>query len=191
MLTPSQETFLKSAAAASVVSEIATGLPADLSLAQAIFESSWGAHSPGRNCFGLKANGGKTQLLPTTEWFTDAELARFLQRGEGRTAVLRQPEQQSGSRKLYDVHDLFAAYDSLADCFTDHARLITQGAPYAKVWAQYQQDRQLHAFIIALGSIYATAPNYGLQISGMTLSPWFQNALDDARREAPITPKET
>lgn len=157
MLTADQQTFLDSAAAASVASEKATGLPAELTLAQAIFESGWGKACPGNNCFGIKVD----------------------QRGSGVQYVMTQ-EFINGSWVKEPL--AFEKYDSLADCFTDHARLITEEAPYADAWAQFQKDHLVHAFIIAVGRIYATAPNYGLQISGMCLSPWFDNALYFARR---------
>ena len=67
MLTPSQVQFLTAAASAAVSCEKITGVPAALTVAQAVFESGWGSHCPGCNCFGIKANGRGcgTQLQST------------------------------------------------------------------------------------------------------------------------------
>jgi flagellum-specific peptidoglycan hydrolase FlgJ len=54
MLTPQQEAALSQIVAAAVASERATGLPAELSAAQCIFESGWLSRMPGNNCFGIK-----------------------------------------------------------------------------------------------------------------------------------------
>jgi hypothetical protein len=83
-------------AQAAVASEQSTGCPAELQAAQCILETGWLKQAPGNNCFGIKIYDGAygRQLLHTREWFTDAETARFLALGEGRTAELIQPVQR-------------------------------------------------------------------------------------------------
>lgn len=178
MLTAQQQTSLATAAQASVASEKATGLPAELTLAQAIFESAWGAAAPGNNCFGIKEYPGCSgrQLLTTYEWLTDKEVQAFLT-VQGRVAIVNSTMVLDG-RHLYTCKDWFATFPSLKECFTFHGRLITTGKPYAAAWAQYQKDRQLNPFILAVAKIYATAPNYGQQILDMGASPWFIKALN-------------
>jgi flagellar protein FlgJ len=177
MLNSSQSVFLTEAALAALQSEEQTGCPAALTLAQAIFESGWGAHLPGNNAFGIKWHVGvASQLLPTTEYFTLAEVHAFLALGCGRTAVITGTVQHNG-RYLYHCTDLFAAYPTLAAGFEDHARLITAGAPYAAAWAAFQQDRDFDKFVLAVGARYATAPLYGQQILSMAKSDTVQGAL--------------
>src|SRR5215469_1251488 len=106
-----QKTNLRLIAEAAVVSERSTGCPAELQAAQCILETGWLKHAPGNNCFGIKSYEGAwgRQLLRTNEWFNDAEAARFLARGDGRTAALADPVQQDAhGRKLYNVRDWFA-----------------------------------------------------------------------------------
>lgn len=156
-LTPSQLQFLQLAAVASVASEKATGLPAPLSLAQAIFESGWGAHMSGQNnCFGIKANGrgcGSCQVK-TTEFIN----------GQWTSPTLA-----------------FESYSTLADCFNDHAWLITKGGPYAQVWKQFQDDDKYSQFVLGVAKIYATDPGYGGTILSFSTSVTIQNAIVAAK----------
>jgi hypothetical protein len=83
-------------------------------MGQAILESGWLDHAPGNNCFGIKSYNGEygRQLLSTTEWFTDAELKRFLALGDGRTAQLADPvaPARHDGRRKYRVQDWFATF---------------------------------------------------------------------------------
>ncbi len=161
MLTDQQNTFLSTAATAAVAAEKTTGLPAELTLAQAIYESGWGARMPGNNCFGIKPDhhGAGTQYFVSRE-FLD---------GTWQT-----------------MPEAFEKYDTLAQCFDDHARLITQGLPYAAAWATYcagpaGAPRDVDAFILAMGAIYATAPGYGASILAEARSATVSTALAEAR----------
>lgn len=144
-MTPDQQAALVKIAQAAIVSERATLLPAEVSAAQCIFESGWLARCPGNNCFGIKADGhgAGTQYCLTSEYLN----------GEWEKMPLA-----------------FEKYDSLADCFVDHARLITEGKPYAAIWAQYRADHNMQTFILALGRIYGTDPSYGAKILNMAYS---------------------
>lgn len=141
--------------------ESRTGLPIALSLAQWAIESGWGAHSPGNNCFGIKAfAGAERQLLSTTEWFTPAEAARFLAGSEGRTAIESPGTSRADGRSRYTVEDWFAKFESLGDCFTEHASLITRGAPYAKAWMDFQEHQDVAQLAREIAPHYATDPHY-------------------------------
>lgn len=157
MITPNQQRFLVLAAAAAVESEAVTKLPAPFTTAQAIWESGWGARMPGNNCFGIKPDhhGSGTQYFVTTE-FTDGTWKK-------------QPP------------TAFEKYNSLADCFTDHARLITQGAPYQKDWAQFLQDGDVDGMAARVGRIYGTDPAYGTHILDMMHSQTVTQAIAAAR----------
>src|SRR5438477_8715451 len=91
-----QKANLRLIAEAAVASERSTGCPAELQAAQCILETGWLKHAPGNNCFGIKSYGGASgrQLLNTREWFSDADAARFLALGDGRTASLATPVEQ-------------------------------------------------------------------------------------------------
>jgi flagellar protein FlgJ len=155
-LNPSQVAFLGLAATAAVQSQKATGVPAALTLAQAIFESGWGAHMPGNNCFGLKANG----------------------RGCGTCTV---PTMEYVGGKWVEEPLAFEAYSTLGDCFTDHAWLIANGAPYRAAWAAYHSPSGLYSiFVLSVGKIYATDPTYGQTILAFSLGSTVQDALRDA-----------
>ena len=159
MLTPQQVQFLNSAALAAVACEKTTGVPAALTVAQAVFESGWGSHCPGCNCFGIKANGRGcgTQLQSTSEFVN----------GQWTHPVLE-----------------FECYASLADCFTDHGWLISRGAPYAQVWKQFQEDHNYPQFVLGLAKIYATDPGYGGTILSFSTSTTVSNAIAAARKAA-------
>ena len=134
MLTSQQLPRLAAAAKAACLCEKATGLPAEITVAQWALESGWGASAPANNCFGIKSFPGcQTQTLATKEFIDGAMQERQLE---------------------------FAAFDSLAECFECHARLITEGKPYAKAWASYLGSHDLQALIADLAPIYATDPAY-------------------------------
>lgn len=159
MLTPPQTQFLALAATAAVQSERITGVPAELTLPQAIFESGWGSKAPYGNCFGLKANGRGcgSFVIPTTEYI-------------GGKPVIQQLA--------------FEKYASLTDCFADHGWLISQGKPYAMAFARFKADHNRDALMLAVGKIYATAPNYGQQVLDFSKSSAIVDALAKARAAA-------
>lgn len=157
MPSPEQLAILnQQIAPAAVECERSTGLPAELTTAQCIFESGWLAHCPGNNCFGIKADahGSGVDYVQTREWKTGAYITEPL---------------------------AFETYASLTDCFVDHARLITEGTPYHAAWSQYAVDHNRGRLMLAIGPIYATAPGYGQQISAEAQTWYVTAALQDAR----------
>lgn len=185
-MTNDQKTRLLDAAKAAVSSEKTTQCPAELTVSQWAVESGWGEHQPQFNCFGIKQRAGRErQLLSTTEWFTPVELQTFLTKAAGRTAEAivdanGQP-QTDGPRTHYRVQDWFAAYDSLDDCFEDHAALIVHGAPYSAAWAQYRENRDSSELIKGIASRYATAPGYADRLLEIVQQQDVQDALAQAR----------
>lgn len=191
-MTDDQKARLSDAAGAAVGCEKTTLCPAELSVAQWAVESGWGQHQPGGNCFGIKQRTGRgRQLLSTKEWFTAAQLAAFLAKGDGRTAtpVLGPAGQPitNGALTEYQVQDWFAAYDSLEGCFEDHAHLIVTGTPYAVAWTKYKVDSDLDSFITGVAARYATAPGYAQTLLTLIAKIEVQAALASARTEAPTT----
>jgi flagellum-specific peptidoglycan hydrolase FlgJ len=155
-LTPGQLDALVDIARAAVVSERVTGCPAELSAAQCILESDWLRRSPGNNCFGIKSTDGNGQYLLTKE-FIDGSWRREI--------------------------DAFRVYDSLADCFIDHARLLTDGKPYADAWEHYREDpgHDLDTLIGAVARRYATDPAYAQEIMTLAHGPHVTASIAAAR----------
>lgn len=149
-------------AVAAVACERATGVPAELLAAQCALESGWLTKMSGaNNCFGIKSYPGEygRELVPTTEWFTNAEQAAFVAKGEGRTAELAFPVETHLARRKYHCKDWFAKFAGLSDCFAKRAALFSVGR-YKVPYEKYKADRDLIAFVRTIGPIYATAPTY-------------------------------
>jgi flagellar protein FlgJ len=156
MLTSQQLPRLAAAAKAACLCEKATGLPAEITVAQWALESGWGASAPANNCFGIKNFPGcQTQILATKEFIDGAMQERQLE---------------------------FAAFDSLADCFECHARLITDGKSYAAAWAHYQAAHDLQALIADVAKVYATDPVYAGKLRSILAMAQVQTALALARK---------
>lgn len=155
-LTPGQLDALVDIARASVVAERVTGCPAELSTAQCILESDWLRRSPGNNCFGIKSTDGNGQYLLTKEYING-----------------------SWKREI----DAFRTYDSLADCFIDHARLLTEGKPYADAWEHYRDDpaHDLDSLIGAVARVYATDKDYTEKIMTLSRGPHVTASIAGAR----------
>ena len=149
-------------AAAAVASEKRTGLPAEITAAQCALESGWLKSSPGNNCFGIKhaARHTEKQLLQTREFFDIEEHATaWMSRIPGREIISETGRVVNGRRE-FKVRDWFAAYPTLADCFADHARLITSGKPYRRAWESFIVHRSWEKLLRDIAPVYATAPTY-------------------------------
>lgn len=122
-------------------SEVAAGIPWQLTVAQWALESGWGKHQPGWNAFGIKAYVGSygIQYLPTKEWVNGVE----------RTFSLP-----------------FATFPTLMDCFIKHGELISQGTPYSAAMKKWKKDPNRTPCSLAklIGPIYATDPTYATQL---------------------------
>jgi flagellum-specific peptidoglycan hydrolase FlgJ len=135
------------------------GLPACLILAQSGIETGWGNSTPGNMMFGKKA--GKKQLLRTTEYTSNLELAK-----KQYPEIIKATRQPNG-KYLLIVRDWFVAYDSPIDSFRDYAKLIS--GKYFSGWQSFKNDPVLVAKHIAKKG-YATSPNYGATLASIALS---------------------
>ncbi len=119
---------------AAVQSKLKWSIPASITMAQWAVESAWGAAMPpdSNNPFGIKARAGEPSVESMTREVID-----------GQSETLQQP---------------FRKFDSLADAFDAHGRLLATGAPYKKAM-EFKDDPD--AFADALTGVYATDPNYG------------------------------
>jgi peptidoglycan hydrolase FlgJ len=150
---------LNAAAQAAVACEETTGVPAELTVAQWAVESGCGAHEPGNNCFGIKAYSGcyGVQLLETSEVVGGVTRAVKLE---------------------------FATFPTLGACFQKHAELISEAAPYQRIWQQYRASKSVTALVEGMAPIYATAPNYASTLLNVISMPQVASAISKARLPA-------
>jgi flagellum-specific peptidoglycan hydrolase FlgJ len=115
------------------------GIPASLTLAQAILESGWGRHAPGNNLFGIKACGwhGKTQILSTKEYINGSTVT---------------------------VKALFRAYGSLSQSIDDHTALLSKNPRYKNLVGL--KDYKAATLYVAMDG-YATAKDYAAQLTAI------------------------
>jgi flagellum-specific peptidoglycan hydrolase FlgJ len=140
-----QEAFIRSIAAPAQASRGATGVPASVTIAQAILESYWGTSRLAReanNYFGIKAKErpGTAGVM----WIDAWEVLN------GRNVIRREP---------------FRAYASIADSFEDHARFFLQNGRYARAVAAMDEPRRFAQEIHRAG--YATDPGYSTKLIGL------------------------
>ncbi|ATJ84680.1 flagellar assembly peptidoglycan hydrolase FlgJ [Halomonas beimenensis] len=145
--------FVERLAAPARAASRASGVPAELILAQAALETGWGRHeiatSEGgnsHNLFGIKAGGG---------W-------------QGETTEILTHEVIDGRRQ--PVRDRFRVYGSFEEAFTDYARLIGENPRYAGVVGAPGPDQAARA--LQRGG-YATDPAYADKLIAVmdTLGP--------------------
>ena len=140
-----QEQFISSIAQAAVESADRTGVPASVTIAQAILESYWGSSRLAReanNYFGIKAQtrGGSAGSV----WFDVWEVIG------GRNVVQSQA---------------FRAYDTIADSFVDHGQFFVENGRYGAAMAVRDDPRQFARAINRAG--YATDPTYASKLIGL------------------------
>lgn len=132
-----------------------TGIHYHATLTQAALESGWGEQSPGNNFFGVKDTdgvNGNEQLLTTTE-VLNSDKYKF-------PVILS--IQKVGAFFKYLVKDYFRKYDTVEQCFTDHANFFLQNSRYYKAWA-FRGDAEEFLRQVARAG-YATAPDYEKQL---------------------------
>jgi hypothetical protein len=134
-----QVAFLNATALAARDAASLTGVPASVTVAQAILESDWGRSAlavSANNYFGMKAFGtlgtDGVVYMPTSEY--------------------------DSSGQLYDTVSAFRAYTSLADSMADHARLLGTTRRYAMAMQAAQDPKQFAQLIADAG--YSTDPTY-------------------------------
>jgi hypothetical protein len=137
--TGQQQIFLDTAAQAARDSAAMTGVPASVTVAQAILESDWGRSQlaqSANNYFGIKAMGPLSPdgviWLPTSEY--------------------------DDAGQLYQTVSAFRAYKSLTDSMTDHDLLLETSSRYAAAMRAAQDPRQFATLLAKAG--YSTDPAY-------------------------------
>jgi flagellum-specific peptidoglycan hydrolase FlgJ len=136
--TPAQRAFIAGLVPGAVAAQQRYGVPASVTIAQAINESGWGNSSLAaqyHNLFGIKGAGPAGSVtFPTQEY-------------------------QGGAWVTIDAQ--FAAYHNDAESIAGHAQLLATSGYYTKAMA----DRgNADAFASDLTGVYATDPSYGANL---------------------------
>jgi flagellum-specific peptidoglycan hydrolase FlgJ len=140
-----QEQFISSIAEAAVRSADQTGVPASVTIAQAILESYWGSSRLARdanNYFGIKAqtHGGSAGSIWLNVW------------------------EVIGGRNVVESQ-AFRAYNSIAESFVDHGQFFLENGRYNSAMAARDDPRQFAREINRAG--YATDPAYASKLIGL------------------------
>jgi len=133
--TAAQRAFIAMVAPGAIAAEHRYGVPAAVTIAQAIDESGWGQSelaTADRNLFGIKGAGpAGSDMRPTQEY-------------------------ENGAWVTQDAP--FRVYRTVTESIEDHGRLLATGAAYRQAMASRHQP---DAFANALTGVYATNPDYG------------------------------
>jgi flagellum-specific peptidoglycan hydrolase FlgJ len=136
-----QQAFISEVAPGALAAQREYGVPAAVTIAQAIDESGWGQSQlalQDKNLFGIKGTGpAGTVLLPTQEF-------------EGGGWVT--------------VNAPFRVYSSVAQSITDHALLLATSSSYKPAMADRLSP---DTFANDLTGVYATDPGYGSTLIGL------------------------
>ena len=136
--TAAQQAFINAVAPGAMASQRAYGVPAAVTIAQAIEESDWGQSllaSKDHNLFGMKGTGpAGSEALPTQEY------------ENGQWITTTAP---------------FRVYHNFAESIDDHGRLLADSGYYGQAMAV---RRAPNAFASALTGVYATDPGYGAKL---------------------------
>lgn len=173
-LTPAQFTAAYLPFARS--SEISTGVPALVTMAQAALESGWGAHAPGYNFFGIKAGSswsGKVQKLKTwecgktgnakTDNIKDEVIAVYPPTSTNGNSACR-----SGGMYSYRTYSKFRAYDNAGQSFYDHGRFLRDNSRYAAAFRTKTPEEFLR--VIVTSGYASSTPSYtetGIKVMNM------------------------
>jgi flagellum-specific peptidoglycan hydrolase FlgJ len=133
--TAAQQAFISLVAPGAIAAQQRYGIPAAVTIAQAIDESGWGQSelaTADHNLFGIKGTGpAGSDMRPTQEYENGIWVTR--------TAPFR-------------------VYHNIAESIADHSQLLATGQAYQHAMtARHVPD----AFAAALTGVYATDPNYG------------------------------
>jgi flagellum-specific peptidoglycan hydrolase FlgJ len=136
--TAAQAAFISQVAPGAMAAQVRYGIPAAVTIAQAIEESGWGQSVLAvrdHNLFGIKGTGpAGADLLPTREY----------ENGHWVTQTAA-----------------FKVYHNVAESIADHSLLLATGPSYAQAMA----DRHVpDAFAADLTGVYATDPSYGANL---------------------------
>ena len=137
--------FLEQAAPLAIQSQRETGVPASVTLAQAMWETGRGVSPIGqaKNYFGIKAavaSDGTVNVGPIASGWVWAQTKEW------------------DGKKYIDSRERFRQYNSMEDSFRDHGLLLATAPRYAEAMRAVDDPREFARRIAAAG--YATSPTY-------------------------------
>jgi flagellum-specific peptidoglycan hydrolase FlgJ len=136
-----EQAFISQVVPGAIAAQHRYGVPASVTIAQAIDESGWGQSGLAvrdNNLFGIKGSGpAGSDALPTQEFDNGQSVTR--------TA-------------------LFRVYHDVAESIDDHGKLLATSGYYRRAMADRQDP---NAFAAALTGVYATDPTYGAKLIGL------------------------
>jgi flagellum-specific peptidoglycan hydrolase FlgJ len=160
--TQDQQAFISLLAPGAVAAQQRYGVPASVTIAQAIEESAWGQSSLAaryHNLFGIKGTGPAGSVaLPTQEY----ENGRWV-----------------------SVDARFAVYHNDAESVADHAKLLATSGYYTRAMADRAHP---DAFASDLTGVYATDPGYGANL--IALMKLYHLYQYDTAPAAPASPAQ-
>lgn len=132
--------FTDAVIAAAQLSQKTWGVPASVTLAQFALESGYGSHMPAgsNNPFGIKAAKG----LP----FVYANTREVI-----------------GGKSVY-IKAKFRKFESFAEAFSEHAKLLATKSVYADAMKAWKTDNDLEGGIRLMAKHYATDPHYATSL---------------------------
>jgi flagellum-specific peptidoglycan hydrolase FlgJ len=133
--TISQQAFIDEIAPGAIATQQKYGVPAAVTIAQAIDESGWGQSqlaTQDNNLFGIK--------------------------GAGPAGSNSKPTQEYENGQWVTVNAGFRVYDNVAQSIDDHGALLASSGHYTRAMADRSNP---DAFANALTGVYATNPSYG------------------------------
>ena len=136
-----QQAFISEVAPGALTAQREYGVPAAVTIAQAIDESGWGQSQlalQDKNLFGIKGTGPAGTVLMPTQEFEDGEWVT--------------------------VNAPFRVYSSVAQSITDHALLLATSSSYKPAMADKLSP---DTFANDLTGVYATDPGYGSTLIGL------------------------
>ena len=136
--TTSQQAFINQVAPGAVAAQHTYGVPAAVTIAQAIDESAWGQST--------LADQGQQPV-----------------RDQGKRAGGQRLPAHAGvpERAVGDDHRPFRVYDNIAESIDDHGKLLATSGYYTAAMAASNAP---NGFAQALTGVYATDPNYGTNL---------------------------
>ena len=163
--TAAQQAFINEVAPGAIAAQHTYGVPAAVTIAQAIDESAWGQSSlaaQNNNMFGIK--------------------------GSGPAGSVSLPTQEFENGQWVSITAQFRVYNNVAESIADHANLLATSGYYSAAMANRQAP---NSFAQALTGVYATDPNYGNTLVGLMrrynlyrFDPYTQSATAQARAAA-------
>jgi flagellum-specific peptidoglycan hydrolase FlgJ len=136
--TAAQQAFINQVAPGALAAQRQYGIPAAVTIAQAIDESGWGQSqlaAQDNNLFGIK--------------------------GTGPAGSVTLPTQEDQDGQAVTVNAPFRVYSNVAQSIEDHSLLLATGSSYQQAMAD---RRSPDAFATDLTGVYATDPNYGADL---------------------------